>query len=159
MRRSTLRVAIACTLLLPGVFSITAAQGVDSGWVEPDRVTLKVGHRLYPDFTEELTVELNERFAISDEGFEAVITRHLPDFAIQIKDGEKKIFSKSIEPNNPALWIVVYEDSVAVDSVWAFSVKGAPHYSRTSYIFFEILGMEYPGNGEKKGGKMEGEKE
>ncbi|MFQ6104272.1 MAG: hypothetical protein ACE5OP_08260 [Candidatus Glassbacteria bacterium] len=137
-------IAFPAVVLLALSVAVTAAiaQEEKGDWVLPESVTLKVGHRLYPDFSEEHTVKIGERFPISDEGYEAMVVKYLPDFAIQIKDGEKKIFSKTSEPNNPALWIIVYKDSAAVDSVWAFGGKGSPHFTRSSFIYFQILGMK-----------------
>lgn len=105
-------------------------------------VTLRVGHRLFPNFSEEHTVTPGEKFAISDEGYEGIVARFLPDFAIQVADGKKNIFSRSNELANPAVLVIVSKEGAAVDSVWAFTGKGAPHFAKTSLIYFEITDLK-----------------
>ncbi len=151
MSRFVMIVFLLCLTTMTGYSDVLSEETPPA---DPGSITLLAKHRLYPDFSEQHTVAMNQRFAISDEGYEAVITRYLPDFAIQITDEGKKIFSKSTEANNPAFWIVVYKDSAAVDSVWAFSVRGAPHFSRNSFIYFEILEFD---SGDTSGETEEGQ--
>jgi hypothetical protein len=116
-----------------------------------ESIRLRAKHRVYENFSEDHTVVMGERFPISDEAYEACAVEFLPDFAIEIQKGEKKVFSKSPEPNNPAVRLYVYRDGEVIDSVWAFPGKGAPHFSRESFIYFEILELRFAEDDSSKG--------
>ncbi len=108
--------------------------------MEVEEVTLAATHRVYKNFREEQTVKLGERFFIGDTEFTAEAAEFLPDFAIDLEAG--KIFSRSDEPNNPAVRVIIFENGEKIDEVWAFKGKGAPHFSRTSLIAFELLNFK-----------------
>jgi hypothetical protein len=101
------------------------------------RVSLKVTHRLFPNFEEIHEVHLGERFGVGDQDFAAEATEFVPDFAIGLESG--KIFSRSDEPNNPAVKVLVFQGDEQVDKVWAFTGEGAPHFARTSFLAFQLL--------------------
>jgi hypothetical protein len=105
--------------------------------LEVEEVTLVATHRVYKNFKEEHTVKLGEKFFLADTEYTVEVVEFLPDFAINLE--AKEIFSRSDEPNNPAVRIVIYENDEIIDEIWAFKGKGAPHFSRASLIAFELL--------------------
>lgn|GEM_PF-2194484 len=120
----------------------------DTNWV----FNLIAGSRLYPDWTEEHSVKLDQTFFLGDTPFHARVTRFLPDFGIA--DGKAENWS--LDMNNPAVHVIVYSDSGAVDSAWAFK-NFPPHYSPKSFFTFQLKDVQgYP---PKKAVKALGKKE
>ncbi len=102
-----------------------------------EEVTLSVTHRIYKDFHEIHSVKLGERLQLSDSEYSAEATEFYPDFAINADT--KEVISRSDEPNNPAVRIIVYRNDEKVDEVWAFKGGGAPHYYRDSLLAFQLM--------------------
>ena len=122
--------ALACG---PGTAAPEAAR--DSTLV----LVVQVGSRLYPDWHEEVRVRLGETFFLGDSEFTARFQRFVPDFRI-VENGV--VVSASQQLANPAARVVVYHDTTATDSTWAF-LKFPPHFSPRSFFTFkleEILG-------------------
>ncbi|MFN8176726.1 MAG: hypothetical protein U0167_02300 [bacterium] len=97
---------------------------------------VRIGSRLYPDWSEERVIGLDEPFYLGDTDLRATAKRHLQDF--KIKNGV--VYEASKEPNNPALFIVVTRDTSIVDSTWAFR-NFPPHASPTSFFTFQLLDL------------------
>jgi len=124
------------TIPIAVVFSLTSGL-VQALPLEVEEVTVAATHRIYKDYRETLTVKMGERFVLSDTEFSAEAVEFLPDFAINVE--KEEVISRSDEPNNPAVRIVVYQNDERVDEVWAFRGKGAPHFYRDSFLAFELL--------------------
>ena len=103
----------------------------------PDTVLafrVEIGSPLYPNWKEEQRLHLDQLFYLGDSEFTARIRRFVPDFRI----GEKgEILSVSSQLNNPAVQVVIYHDSTATDSTWAF-LNFPPHYSARSFFTFQL---------------------
>lgn len=104
-------------------------------------VSLKVRHRLYPNFEEVHKVKPLEFFDVSDTDYRAKVVRFLPDFAI---DDSGKVFSRSGEPKNPAVLVEVWLKKKKIDQMWAFRSGSIPHFKASSYLYFEILDFSVP---------------
>jgi hypothetical protein len=107
-------------------------------------VTLKVSHRMYPNFKETHKVKPFEFFDIGDTDYRAKVVRFLPDFAI---DDSGRIFSKSEKPENPAVLVEVWLKNKRVDKVWAFQEGLIPHFKASSMLRFEIVDFKVPEEG------------
>jgi hypothetical protein len=120
-------------VLSTGFATRAGAQGEtaspDSGLV----LVVEIGSRLYPDWHEEQNLRMNQMFYLGDSEFTARIEGFVPDFRII----DKKIVNMSTELKNPAAQVVVYHDTTATDSTWAF-LNFPPHYSPQSFFTFQL---------------------
>ncbi len=98
---------------------------------------VEVGSRLYPTWHEQLRLRLGERFYLGDSEYTARIERFLPDF--RIVDG--KFLSLTQKLANPAAQVIVYHDTTATDTTWAF-LKFPPHFSPRSFFTFKLLEIQ-----------------
>jgi len=129
------KMPLHCVLVL--IWSIPAAAAAtpataapaDSGLV----LQVEVGSRLYPTWHELLRLRLGELFYLGDSEYTARIDRFLPDF--RIIDG--KFLTVSQELKNPAARVVVYHDTTAADTSWAF-LNFPPHFSPRSFFTFQL---------------------
>lgn len=137
--RTAVSAAILCLLALPPAPAAAPESGKAPGF---KAVTLRVGHRVFPDWSEDHTVALRETFQIGDSELNAEVIRYEPDFAIIGRT--KKITSRTSEPNNPAFQIVVYEGEVPRDTTWAF-LNMPPHFSARSTVAFKVLRIDFEG--------------
>jgi hypothetical protein len=138
--KTLLLVSFACWLFAP-------APGLcqdDPGTSEPDSglvLVVQIGSRLYPDWSEEQRLRLHEMFYLGDTEYTARIERFVPDF--RMGDGGK-ILNYSDELKNPAAQVIVYHDTTAADTSWAF-LNFPPHFSPRAFFTFqlkEVLGYE-----------------
>jgi len=106
-----------------------ATAPADSGLV----LQVEVGSRLYPEWKELLRLRLGELFYLGDSEYTARIDQFLPDF--RIIDG--KFLTLSQELKNPAARVVVYHDTTAADTAWAF-LNFPPHFSPRSFFTFQL---------------------
>jgi hypothetical protein len=107
---------------------------------------IRIGSRLYPDWSEERVIGLDEPFYLGDTDLMATAKRHFQDF--KIKKGV--VYDASKEPNNPALFILVTRDTAVVDSTWAFR-NFPPHASPTSFFTFQLLDLAPDSTAAKSG--------
>jgi hypothetical protein len=96
-------------------------------------LVVEIGSRLYPDWHEEQHLRMNQMFYLGDSEFTARIEDFIPDFRII----DKKIVNMSRKLANPAAHVVVYHDTTATDSTWAF-LNFPPHYSPQSFFTFQL---------------------
>lgn len=96
-----------------------------------------IGNRMYPDWKEERRLRLQEPFVIGDTDNHGVVSRFLPDFRIL----DTKPVSLSLQPNNPAVRVFVYNGETAVDSTWAF-LNFPPHFSPKNFYTFQLERIE-----------------
>jgi hypothetical protein len=94
---------------------------------------------LYPGWTEEQRVRLAETFHLGDSEYWAKTGSFLPDFRL----GPEGAFSASRAWKNPAVQVIVYSDTTATDSTWAFR-DFPPHYSPRSFFTFKLLEILVP---------------
>jgi len=121
------------SLLSTGFASGAVAQ---SETAAPDTeliLVLEIGSRLYPDWHEEQHLRMNQTFYLGDSEYTARIEGFVPDFRII----DKKIVNMSRELKNPAAHVVVYHDTTASDSTWAF-LNFPPHFSPQSFFTFQL---------------------
>jgi hypothetical protein len=105
-------------------------------------VTLGIRHRVFQNFSELQTVAPRKEFPVGDTEYSARIVRYIPDFAMDLET--KKIVSRSSEPRNPAFEIIIRENKVPQDTVWAF-LNMPPHFARKSMLAFKIARIDFVG--------------
>ena len=97
------------------------------------RFVIEAGNRLYPEWKEEHTVGIGEKFFLGDTPLMGSVKQFLTDF--RIIDG--KMLNLSAALNNPAIQVFVLADTGAVDSSWAF-LNFPPHFSSSSFYSFQL---------------------
>lgn len=139
MSRNVLRCSwlVAAALVVPGI-SGAAAQESPAGGDSSLVLEIEVTNRNYPGWREEWQVRLGETFYLGDSKFTARAERFVSDFRIN-DSGE--ILNYSNELKNPAAQVVVYGDSAATDTTWAF-MNFPPHFSPRSFFAFKLLSIE-----------------
>jgi len=131
-RNHWIRVAALGVWIGSGSMYVSSTQAL-----EVEEVTLEATHMIFTNFREVHTVKLGEKFLLSDTDYSAVAAEFVPDFVI---DSETKVVtSRSENPNNPAVRVVVYQGEAEVDELWAFPGKGAPHFYRESFLAFTLV--------------------
>ena len=140
MTQNVLRCSLPFILALVAAgTSRTSAQEASSA--APDSGTvfaLEVGNRNYPGWREEWRVHLGETFYLGDSRFTARVEQFVPDFRI---NDQGEVLHYSDEPNNPAVRVVVYGDTAATDTTWAF-LNFPPHFSANSFFAFRLMAVE-----------------
>lgn len=106
-------------------------------------VLLRSYHRVFHDFVEDETVTMYKEFTVGDTDYTAEVVEYIPDFAMDLKD--HKIFSRSDEPKNPALRILVKQKGVPQDTTWAL-LNMPPHFAKKSLLAFKILRLDIKGH-------------
>ena len=142
-------ILLVCALL-PSVFGMTADHGS-----QVTSVTLDIGHRMHPDFYQQIKTEMNKREQVGDTDYFFEIIEFFPHFTYV--DSTKEIVSLSDEPKNAAFKIRVYENDEIVEDTWAFYSVKVPHFSPASYLTFQAVQFEY--RGDSYGGDDEQEEE
>jgi len=120
-------------------------------------VTVEIGHRMHPDFHQQILTKMNKREQVGDSDLFFEIIAFYPHFAYV--DSTKEIVSLSDEPSNVAFKIRVYENDEFVEDAWAFFTINAPHFFPTSYLTFEVTNFDYRGETYQKNGKKNDETE
>lgn len=120
-------------------------------------VTLDIGHRMHPDFHQQIETKMKTREQVGDTDFFFEVIEFYPHFTYV--DSTKQTVSLSDEPKNVAFKIRVYENDEVVEDTWAFYSIKVPHFSPTSYLTFQATRFEYRGksygNVEKDGDDAE----
>jgi hypothetical protein len=75
---------------------------------------------------------------LGDSKYVARVERFVPDFRI---NDQGEVLSASDQMNNPAAQVVVYDDSAATDTTWAF-LNFPPHFSPRSFFAFRLMAIE-----------------
>ena len=136
-----MRIALLVLLNVTCIRAVSAATVAQPASPAPTDTALvlhvEVGSRLYPTWHEQLRLRLGELFYLGDSEFTARIDRFLPDF--RIIDG--KFLSVTQELANPAARVIVFHDTTATDSTWAF-LKFPPHFSPRSFFTFKLLEIQ-----------------
>lgn len=138
-RTGAIATAIAATVVMAAA-SIGAPAGPAGAPPKVASVTLGIRHRVFHDFGEKQAVAMKKRFQIADTDYSGEVVEFQPDFQIQLNP--KRISSRSNQPNNPAVRIVVREKGAPRDTVWAF-LNAPPHFAAKSLLAFQILRIDF----------------
>ena len=87
---------------------------------------------------------MNQSFRIGDTDYSARVVQYVSDFAMDMKT--RKVVSRSSEPNNPALRIIVRLKGQPQDTTWAL-LHMPPHFARNSLLAFKVMRIEFAGRG------------
>ena len=117
------------------------AEDATHDWGPASGLTVEVRNRLYLDFEETHTIGMNERVQVGDTDFYFEVIDFFPHFALI--DSTKEVISLSHEPDNVAFKFVVYENDSIIDTSWSFYNLEVPHYSRTSFLYFNVTRFIY----------------
>ena len=128
--------------LLAGGAAPAAGPGSPARPLKVENVTLRVLNRVFPDFREEDTVRMREEFRVGDSQYTAKVVEFVPDFSLDLKN--HRVVSRSNEPKNPAVRVIVKEKGVPRDTSWAF-LNFAPHFATKNILGFQILRIEFLG--------------
>jgi hypothetical protein len=109
----------------------------------PDSVTVRITNRMYPQFLEIVTVAMNQELQIGDTDYYFALTDFYPHFAYL--DSSKTYVSLSDELENPAFRVQVWEGEDELEKTWAFFLVDVPHFSRESFLAFQVLEFRYRG--------------
>lgn len=135
----------AVLLLLAGAGALGAKPAtapVASHEARVKSVTLAMRHRVFKNFSDVQEVTVGKEFPVGDSDFSARIVRYVPDFTMNLKSG--KVTSRSTQPNNPAVQIIVREKKAVQDTCWAF-LNLPPHFGRKSMLAFKIARIDFIG--------------
>ena len=105
-----------------------------------DRCTLTVGHRVFTDFRDRITVPLHEEVVIGDSDWSAEVVEFQPDFTMDL--ATRKVGSRSLAPHNPAVRVIVSKGGTPQDTSWAF-LKMPPHFGRKSMLAFQLTRVTF----------------
>lgn len=132
--------AVILAILLCGAGALIAEDSKHE-WSPASDLTIDVRNRLYPSFQETHQVGMNERVPVGDTDFFFEVVDFYPHFGLV--DSTKEVISLSHEPDNVAFKFVVYENDSIVDTSWSFYSLQVPHYSRSSFIYFNVTRFVY----------------
>ena len=104
------------------------------------RVSFIVGHRVFTDFRDEVAVRMHESFHVGDTEYTAKVVEFQPDFTMDLKT--RKVKSRTQQPNNPAVRVIVWKHGTPDDTSWAF-LNMPPHYGRKSMLAFRLTRLEF----------------
>lgn len=102
-------------------------------------VTLRAFHRVFHDFVDDNATAPYRAFPVGDTDYTAEVVEYVPDFALNLKT--RAVISRSQEPNNPAVRVLVLQKGVPQDTVWAM-LSMPPHFARNSLLAFQIRRLE-----------------
>jgi len=137
------RLALVCGLATAAVWAAPRDEAANAESIEPVQITVAIGNRLFPAFHETTTTAVGERRFIGDTEYAFEIMRFYPHFAII--DSTKEIVSLSDEVKNPAFKIRIYDGDDVLEDSWGFYGISIPHYSRESFLSFQVLSFVYRG--------------
>jgi len=93
----------------------------------------------------EYRMEVGRSFTLSDRGLQVKLNRYVPDFAL----GENKtVFSRSNQPNNPAVELLLSEEDAPPKRIWVFQKFPEFHGSKElayQFMLREVKAKEFTG--------------
>jgi hypothetical protein len=104
------------------------------------QVTLVVGHRVFTEFRDRIVTPLDTEFMIGDSEYSGKVVEFQPDFTMDLAN--RKVTSRTLAPNNPAVRVLVWKNGAPDDTSWAF-LKMPPHYGRKSMLAFQLTKVEF----------------
>jgi len=139
--RSRLGLGLAVGLVVGGAAVVGAADGPAP--VAPPKVSTVsfiIGHRVFTEFRDQVTVKMNEDFRVGDSDYSARVVEFQPDFTMDLKN--RRVTSRSQEPRNPAVRVRVWKKGAPDDTLWAF-LKMPPHFARHSMLAFRLTELTF----------------
>jgi hypothetical protein len=121
----------------------TFVSSTEDDGVGPTDIKIESRHRVHQNFRERVTVEMHQKIQIGDTEFFFEVTEFYPHFSIIDSTGE--FTSLSNELKNPAFRIRIYDGEEYLEDTWAFFSVKVPHYSRKSYLTFDVTEFAYDG--------------
>lgn len=142
--KSWLWVLFLLTVPVPGLAETVKAPAEESPH-EPTTITVIVRHRVAASFADTLEVVwgTGEQYWIGDTEFSLEISRFVADFGIS-QTGE--VIERSSEAHNPACEVVIYNEGIEEDRVWAFFGTGSPHFRRESMLAVDMISFPWRGS-------------
>lgn len=104
------------------------------------QVTLVVGHRVFTAFRDRIVTPLDVEFVVGDSEYSAEVVEFQPDFTMDL--ATRRVSSRTQEPRNPAVRVIVSKNGAPDDTSWAF-LKMPPHYGRRSMLAFQLTKVEF----------------
>jgi hypothetical protein len=141
--RWALRLALVWSVAVAGALAAPPEEAATAESPTPVDITVAIGNRLFPAFHETTTTAMNERWFIGDTDYAFEITAFVPHFAII--DSTREVVSLSDEVKNPAFKIRIYEGEDMLEDSWGFYGIRIPHFSRESFLSFQVISFEYRG--------------
>jgi hypothetical protein len=99
-----------------------------------------VGHRVFTQFRDQVTVRMQETFRVGDSEYSAKVVEFQPDFTMDLET--HRVGSRSSEPNNPAVRVIVWKNGAPDDTAWAF-LNMPPHFARHSMLAFRLTRLTF----------------
>jgi len=103
-------------------------------------VSFVVGHRVFTEFRDQVTVKMNEDFRVGDSDYSARVVEFQPDFTMDLKN--RRVTSRSQAPRNPAVRVRVWKSGAPDDTLWAF-LNMPPHFARHSMLAFRLTEVTF----------------
>ena len=108
--------------------------------LQVDSCTLVVGHRVFTEFRDRITVPLHDEVLIGDSDWSAEVVEFQPDFTMDLST--RTVTSRSLAPRNPAVRVIVSKAGTPTDTSWAF-LKMPPHFARRSMLAFQLTRVSF----------------
>ncbi len=124
----------------PVLRSAPAARPAPGAALRVSKLSFTIGHRVFTEFRDQVSVKLHESFRAGDSEYSAKAVEFQPDFTMDLKS--RKVTSRSSEPRNPAVRVIVWKNGVPQDTSWAF-LNMPPHYARNSMLAFRLTHVEF----------------
>jgi hypothetical protein len=124
----------------PVIRSAPAARPAPGAALRVSKLSFTIGHRVFTEFRDQVSVKLHESFRAGDSEYSAKAVEFQPDFTMDLKS--RKVTSRSSEPRNPAVRVIVWKNGVPQDTSWAF-LNMPPHYARNSMLAFRLTHVEF----------------
>jgi hypothetical protein len=129
--------------LITMAFALPVLASDGDGPSEPKSLDVLIRNRLFPDFGEMVTVQMNQKTQVGDTDYFFEIIEFYPHFAVT--DSTKQFITLSNELKNPAFRILVTENDSLLQDTWAFFNVTVPHFTKTAYLTFDVRSFEYGG--------------
>lgn len=139
-RRSHLLLAAALLAAVTAAHAAPAAKPAAGGPLRVSSLSFLIGHRVFTDFKDRATVKMHQSFRVGDTEYSAKVVEFQPDFTMDLKS--RKVTSRSPEPRNPAVRVIVWKNGTPDDTSWAF-LNMPPHYGRHSMLAFRLMRVEF----------------
>ena len=124
----------------PGTPGTPAARSAPATALRVSKVSFTIGHRVFTEFRDQVSVKLNESFRAGDTEYSAKAVEFQPDFTMDLKS--RKVTSRTAEARNPAVRVIVWKNGTPQDTSWAF-LNMPPHYGRNSMLAFRLTRVEF----------------
>jgi len=139
--RSRLGLGLAVGLVVGGTAVAGAAdRQAPAAPLKVSTVSFVIGHRVFTEFRDQVTVKMNEDFRVGDSDYSARVVEFQPDFTMDLKN--RRVTSRSQAPHNPAVRVRVWKSGAPDDTLWAF-LNMPPHFARNSMLAFRLTELTF----------------